>query len=67
MHVGCGNGKLTAAFRASDKYLVHGLDRDTAKVSEARKHIEACGLYGTVSVDSFDDKQGHSDKVCLNE
>ena len=26
VHVGCGDGTLTAALRASDSYLVHGLD-----------------------------------------
>ena len=25
VHLGCGDGKLTAALRASDRYLVHGL------------------------------------------
>jgi len=28
VHLGCGNGALTAALRASDSYLVHGLDRE---------------------------------------
>ncbi|MHC4170593.1 MAG: hypothetical protein ACYSWQ_26950, partial [Planctomycetota bacterium] len=27
VHVGCGDGKLTAALRANDRYVVHGLDR----------------------------------------
>ena len=26
VHVGCGDGKLTAALHANDRYLVHGLD-----------------------------------------
>jgi len=38
-HVGCGNGELTAALHANDSYLVHGLDRDEAKVAAARKNI----------------------------
>ncbi|MHC4332148.1 MAG: hypothetical protein ACYSWW_28995 [Planctomycetota bacterium] len=29
VHIGCGNGRLTAALRTNDSYLVHGLDRDT--------------------------------------
>ena len=28
VHLGCGDGKLTAALRATDAYLVHGLDAD---------------------------------------
>jgi outer membrane protein assembly factor BamB len=54
VHVGCGDGKLTAALRANERYLVHGLDTDTAKVERARKHIQSLGLYGKVTVDRFD-------------
>ena len=28
VHLGCGDGRLTAALRATDAYLVHGLDAD---------------------------------------
>ena len=28
VHLGCGDGKLTAALRANDSFLVHGLDAD---------------------------------------
>ena len=51
VHVGCGDGRLTAALRASEQYLVHGLDADPANVEKARQHIRSCGLYGPVSVD----------------
>jgi len=34
VHVGCGDGKLTAALRASDSFLVHGLDRDVEAVQK---------------------------------
>ena len=54
VHVGCGNGKLTAALRANDSYLVHGLDTNAANVEQARNHIKTLGLYGKVSVDTFD-------------
>ena len=54
VHVGCGDGKLTAALRAGDSYLVHGLDTDAANVAEARKHIRGLGVYGKVSIDRFD-------------
>jgi len=51
VHLGCGDGKLTAALRAGDGYLVHGLDADAADVATARDHIRGLGLYGRVSVD----------------
>ncbi len=54
VHVGCGDGRLTAALRENDRLLVHGLDTDPAKIAEARKHIRARELYGPVSVDLFD-------------
>jgi len=56
VHLGCGNGKLTAALRANDSYLVHGLDRNSANVKRARTHIDSAGLYGPVSVDHWDGK-----------
>jgi len=54
VHVGCGNGKLTAALRASDSYLVHGLDTVPANVEKARKHIGSLGLYGPVAIDRLE-------------
>ena len=51
VHLGCGDGRLTAALRANDRYLVHGLDADAANVEKARRHIRSKGLYGPVSVD----------------
>jgi len=53
-HVGCGDGQLTAALRAGDAYLVHGLDTDAANVAGARAHIHSLGLDGAVSVATFD-------------
>ena len=50
VHLGCGDGKLTAALRANDSYLVHGLDAGAANVAAAREHIRRLGLYGKVSV-----------------
>ncbi|MHC4175718.1 MAG: methyltransferase domain-containing protein, partial [Planctomycetota bacterium] len=35
VHIGCGNGRLTAALRANDGYLVHGLDRSDSRVARA--------------------------------
>ena len=51
VHLGCGDGKLTAALRASESYLVHGLDADAMAVEKARAHVHALGLYGPVSID----------------
>lgn len=53
VHLGCGNGKLTAALRVSDRYTVHGLEADPAKVAEARNYIRAQGIYGPVSVERY--------------
>jgi len=49
VHLGCGDGTLTAALRADDRYLVHGLDRDASNVERARENIRSLGLYGPVS------------------
>ena len=57
VHLGCGDGKLTAALRRNESYLVHGLDTDVDTVRRARKHIESLGVYGKVSVDGFDGKK----------
>ncbi|MHC4405448.1 MAG: outer membrane protein assembly factor BamB family protein [Planctomycetota bacterium] len=54
VHLGCGDGKLTAALRANPRYLVHGLDTDEANVDEARRNVRAAGRYGPVSIDRFD-------------
>jgi hypothetical protein len=54
VHVGCGDGKLTAALRAGDGFLVHGLDTDAANVERARGRVREAGLQGWVSVSRFD-------------
>jgi len=56
VHLGCGDGQLTAALRASPSYLVHGLDKSAANVAAARKHIQSLGHYGPVSVGKPDGK-----------
>jgi outer membrane protein assembly factor BamB len=53
VHVGGGDGRLTAALRAGDAFVVHGLDRDGAKVEEAREFLRGQGLYGPVSVERW--------------
>jgi outer membrane protein assembly factor BamB len=53
VHLGCGDGKFTAELRANDRYTVHGLEADAAKVDKARSYIQAQGFYGPVSVEQF--------------
>ncbi|MHC4155035.1 MAG: outer membrane protein assembly factor BamB family protein [Planctomycetota bacterium] len=57
VHLGCGNGKLTAALCASDSHIVHGLDGDRDNVEQAREYIRSLGLYGPVSVERLDGKR----------
>jgi SAM-dependent methyltransferase len=51
VHLGCSDGRLTAALGADDAHLVQGLDTDAAEVARARAHIHSLGCYGAVSVD----------------
>lgn len=51
LHLSCGDGRLTAALRANDSYLVQGLDADPKSVDAARKQVQAAGLYGKVCID----------------
>jgi len=56
VHLGCGEGKLTAALCAGNGYTVHGLEADPAKVTKARSYIKAKSAndgYGQVSVEQF--------------
>ena len=53
VHLGCGDGKLTAALRANESYTVHGLDADPAQVALARSHVQSLGIYGPVSIEQF--------------
>ena len=40
VHVGCGNGRLTAAlYRSGENFLAQGLDRDAAQVEKARLSV----------------------------
>jgi outer membrane protein assembly factor BamB len=50
VHVGCGDGRLTAALRANDRYVVCGLDADPQNVRTARAHMQSMSLYGPVSI-----------------
>ncbi len=57
VHLGCGDGRLTAALDAGERYVIHGLDTDADLVRQAREHIRKLGIYGPVSVDRFDGKR----------
>ena len=57
VHVGCGDGKLTAELAASGSFVVQGLDTNAANVTKARRHISSRGLYGRVSAVQWDGKR----------
>ncbi len=57
VHLGCGDGKLTAALKASDSYMVQGLDTDAGNVAAAREYLKSLDLYGPVAIDRFDGRQ----------
>ncbi len=52
--VGCDDAKLMADLRASDNFLVHGLDTNPADVAKTREHLRSKGIYGVVSAATFD-------------
>jgi outer membrane protein assembly factor BamB len=54
VHIGCGDGKLTAALRTGEGFLVHGLDADAGNVQKARDYVQSLGCYGDVSIDQLD-------------
>ena len=56
VHLGCGDGTLTAALRASDGFMVHGLDANPKSVETARETVNGAGLTGPVSVDRLQGK-----------
>ena len=56
VHLGCGDGAVTAQLRAGQQYLVHGLDTSAANVAAARARLQSQGVYGPVSVDVWDGK-----------
>ncbi|MEO2019509.1 MAG: methyltransferase domain-containing protein, partial [Fuerstiella sp.] len=56
VHLGAGDGSLTAALRQNDLIQVHGLESDPTNVQVARKRIRDAGDYGEVSVVKFNGK-----------
>ncbi len=53
VHLGCGDGRLTAALGTEERFTVHGLDRNADLVAAARRRIAGLGLYGRVSVEQL--------------
>ena len=57
VHLGCGDGTLTAGLHINDRYLVQGLDKDATCVAKTRKLLQSKGLNGPVTADLFDGKK----------
>ena len=49
VHLGCGDGRLTAALKCNERFVVHGLDTDNAAIEAARSRLVSKGAYGRVS------------------
>ncbi|MHC4706639.1 MAG: class I SAM-dependent methyltransferase, partial [Planctomycetota bacterium] len=54
VHLGCGDGRLTAALRVNHSFIVQGLDANEKNIDQAREHIRSLGLYGKVTARKFD-------------
>jgi len=39
LHVGCGDGRVTASLSSSGRFLVRGLNRDAAAIQSASRHV----------------------------
>ena len=57
VHLGCTDGKLTAALAADNTCLIHALTTDPQQLETARRHIRSQGQYGRISVDLLDEKR----------
>jgi outer membrane protein assembly factor BamB len=54
VHLGSGDGRLTAALHRNDRYVVQGLERDASREAQARQWLQKQGSFGPVSVRLFD-------------
>ena len=65
VHLGSGDGRLTAALHANERYIVHGLDESSTNVAAARRHIRSVGDYGAaISVEQLTgDKLPYADNT----
>ena len=57
VHLGSGDGQLTAALRKNASYQVQGLERDAAKVAAARERLSAEKVYGDVAIERLSGAQ----------
>ena len=57
VHLGIGDGELTAALGQQPCYVVQGLEVDAETVRQARDKIRSLGRYGRVSVIQWDGKR----------
>jgi SAM-dependent methyltransferase len=57
VHLGCGDGTLTADLHINERYLIQGLDKDAVCVARTRRLLQSKGLNGPVTADLFDGKK----------
>ena len=57
LHLGCGDGSMTASLRTGEQFIVRGLDTDRANVATARKALLASDRYGPVAIDHWDGRR----------
>jgi outer membrane protein assembly factor BamB len=53
VHLGSGDGQLTAELGKREHFTVHGLEPDLELVKQARRYLQQRGMYGRVSVEQF--------------
>ena len=57
VHLGCGEGKATAALRTGDAFLVQGLDTDADAIAAARVRFRSQDVSGVVTAGVFDGRR----------
>ena len=57
VHLGCGDGRSTAALRTRGSVIVHGLDRNPQQIAAGRESLRRQGLYGPVSLAVLEGKR----------
>ena len=57
VHLGCGDGALTAALSGGGRFLVHGLEPNAQTAQSAVRAIRSCGVYGQVWAEPYAQKR----------
>ncbi len=57
VHLGSGDGELTAALKQTAATQVQGLESDRAKVASSRERLLKQNVYGDVAIEHFDGKE----------